>query len=257
MRVTFLGTGAAGGVPLYGCRCLACERAHAEPRYTRLPCSVLVESGHDRVLIDAGRMDLHNLFPPGTLSAIVLTHYHPDHVQGLFHLRWGKGVPLPVFGPRDSEGCADLYKHPGLLQFQSLSKFSPFDIGTLSFTPLPLIHSKVTLGYAIESGCGARFAYLTDTVGLPPRTNSFLKDWKADGLAVDCTHPPRETARNHNDWGAALEVIRETAPARSWLTHISHELDAWQLKSRTPPPVNVEIACDGQVIELAQTGRHD
>jgi phosphoribosyl 1,2-cyclic phosphate phosphodiesterase len=36
----------------------------------------------------------------------LLTHYHLDHVQGLFPLRWGVGAPIPVYGPPDDAGCA-------------------------------------------------------------------------------------------------------------------------------------------------------
>ena len=89
MRINFLGTGAAGGVPLFGCTCVACERARLDPVFVRRPCSALIESGNTRILLDAGLTDLHERFNPGELDAIVLTHFHPDHVQGLFHLRWG------------------------------------------------------------------------------------------------------------------------------------------------------------------------
>ncbi len=249
MRVTFLGTGAAGGVPLYGCACAACERARAHPEHVRRPCSALVESGGTRILIDAGLTDLHERFPPGGLSAIVLTHYHPDHVQGLFHLRWGKSAPISLFGPPDSEGCADLFKNPGLLRFFPQSKFEPFAIGALRLTPVPLIHSKVTFGYAIEDGSGRRFAYLTDTLGLPPRTESFLKAWQADGLALDCTDPPRETPQNHNDWNAALDVVKAVAPKRAWLTHLGHDLDAWRMENAVTPPEGIEVAVDGGVVQ--------
>lgn len=248
MRVTFLGTGAAGGVPLYGCDCRACERARAEPSHRRLPCSALIESGDTRILIDAGLTDLHERFAPGSLSAIVLTHYHPDHVQGLFHLRWGRGAEIPVYGPPDSEGCADLYKNHGLLQFQPQAKFETFAIGTLRLTPLPLIHSKVTFGYAIEEAGGHRVAYLTDTVGLPPKTEAFLRHWAPTDLAIDCTDPPRTLLGNHNDWSKALEVIQIIAPGRGWLTHIGHALDAWHMDTAPALPAHVCVAKDGDVI---------
>jgi phosphoribosyl 1,2-cyclic phosphodiesterase len=72
---------------------------------------------------------------------------------------------------------------------------------------VPLIHSKVTFGYAIESSSGIRFAYLTDTLGLPPRTETFLTDWHPHGLALDCSFAPQSEPKNHNDWTTALAVI--------------------------------------------------
>lgn len=250
MRVTLLGTGDAGGVPLYGCNCPACMQARADTDFRRRPCTALVEAGETRILIDAGLSDLTERFPPGSLTAVVLTHFHPDHVQGLFHLRWGIGERIPVYGPPDSVGCADLYKNHGLLEFRRLSKFSPIKIGDLMLTPLPLIHSKVTFGYAIEDTAGQRFAYLTDTVGLPPQTELFLKKWKPELAAVDCTFPPLgDSPRNHNDLTRALGIAGTLVPAKVWLTHISHELDAWLLKNHQDLPSCVAVARDGEVIK--------
>ncbi|MBE0509279.1 MAG: phosphonate metabolism protein PhnP [Chromatiales bacterium] len=250
MRLSFLGTGAAGGVPLYGCDCPACRRAASSVPHQRQPCSALIEADGTRILIDAGLCDLHQRFPPGTLDAIVLTHYHPDHVQGLFHLRWGKGEVLPVYGPPDSQGCADLFKHPGVLAFHAQRKFVPFRIGTLRLTPLPLQHSKVTFGYAIESAGATRLAYLTDTLGLPPKTGAFLRQWGRFAMAIDCTHPPRQAPSNHNDWHAALACIERSGAQRAWLTHIGHELDSWLLAQQPGLPEGVCVASDGDCHEL-------
>lgn len=255
MNVTFLGTGAAGGVPRYGCHCPACERARVDKSRQRLPCSASLQSGSTRILLDAGLMDLHERFEPGDLDAILLTHYHPDHVQGLFHLRWGVAETLPVWGPRDSEGCADLYKHPGMLGFGTLRKFKPIEIGSLLITPLPLIHSKVTLGFAIETADNARFAYLTDTVGLPPKTLRFLKAWQPHGMALDCSHAPQATPpRNHNDVNLALELIEAIRPKRAWLTHISHNVDLWQMTTGATLPDNVFWAADQLSVSFGLDG---
>ncbi len=256
MRVTFLGTGDAGGVPLYGCDCAACIRARAVTDFRRRPCTALVEAGETRILIDAGLTDLAERFSPGSLSAIVLTHFHPDHVQGLFHLRWGIGERIPVYGPPDSEGCADLYKNHGLLEFRRLAKFSPIKIGDLVLTPLPLIHSKVTFGYTIEDSAGQRFAYLTDTAGLPPNTEAFLKNWQPQSLALDCTHPPGvDPPRNHNDITLALAIAESLQPATVWLNHVSHELDVWLMGNLDNLPVDVGVAHDGQAITTSKADR--
>lgn len=251
MQLTFIGTGDAGGVPLYGCQCLACARARGSPDLRRRPCCALVESGDTRVLIDAGLTDLTERFPPGSLSAIVLTHFHPDHVQGLFHLRWGIGAPIPVFAPPDSEGCADLYKNHGLLEFRKAAKFEPFTIGDLTLTPLPLIHSKPTFGYIVEDRQGHRLAYLTDTVGLPPSTEALLTEGKIADLAIDCTYPPSENPRNHNDLTQALAIADRIKPERTWLTHIGHAMDAWRHENMGSLPARITIARDGTVVREA------
>jgi ribonuclease Z len=68
-RVTLLGT----GTPI--------------PRPDRFGPATLVEAGSIRLLIDAGRgatMRLYQLaIPIGTLDALLLTHYHSDHTNGV------------------------------------------------------------------------------------------------------------------------------------------------------------------------------
>ncbi len=84
-----------------------------DPR--RLGPSQLVESGNDRVLIDAGSGVVHRLVEAGfwrpgqrtgsVLSRIVLTHLHSDHLMGLPDLLWTGwimrwwDVPPPIAGP--------------------------------------------------------------------------------------------------------------------------------------------------------------
>ena len=250
MRLTLLGTGAAGGVPLYGCDCPACVRAQVTRDYRRAPCCALVESDDRRLLIDAGLLDLAERFPAGTLDGLLLTHYHPDHVQGLFHLRWGVGDPLDVYGPPDSVGCADLHKNAGLLRFHRLTKFAPFQLGDLVITPVPLIHSKPTFGYCLEQR-DQRVAYLTDTCGLPPTTRAFLASWQPQALVLDCTHPPHEIpARNHNSLTEALAIGKELGGVNLVLTHIGHAFDAWLMQHPEALPVSVSLARDGATVRL-------
>src|SRR5690606_38370453 len=176
------GTADARQVPVYGCCCAACALARADQRYRRLPCSALIECGDQRWLIDSGLSDLTERFPPGKLSGILQTHYHADHAQGLLHLRWGQGLVIPVHGPADPEGLSDLYKHPGILDFsQPFAEFETRQLGALSVTALPLLHSKPTLGYLLQ-GEGRRVAYLTDTVGLPEATFVYLQRAALDAL---------------------------------------------------------------------------
>ncbi|MBV4398060.1 phosphonate metabolism protein PhnP [Advenella alkanexedens] len=252
MKLTFLGTGDTAQVPVYNCQCPACQRAGQDARFVRKPSSVLVQSGAGQWLVDSGHMDLCQRFAPGTLSGILQTHYHADHAQGLLHLRWGVGLRIPVHGPFDEAGFADLYKHPGILDFsQPFAAFETRQLGAqFQVTALPLVHSKPCFGYFFEEG-ERRIAYLTDTVGLGADTYAFLKQRPLDYCIVDCSHPPRDTPpRNHNDLNTALKMCEGLAIGVLLLTHIGHEMDNWLINNPDSLPANVKVARDGQVLTV-------
>ncbi|MDB6050192.1 MAG: phnP [Pseudomonas sp.] len=249
MRLTLLGTADARQVPVYGCDCPACAAAQADHGLRRRPCSALIECGDQRWLIDSGLTDLTDRFAPRSFNGILQTHYHADHAQGLLHLRWGQGWVIPVHGPVDAEGLSDLYKHPGILDFsQPFSAFETRQLGALTVTAVPLVHSKPTLGYVLE-GDGRRIAYLTDTVGLPEQTLVFLQNLPLDVLVLDCSMPAQpQPPRNHNDLNLALACIADLKPERAVLTHIGHTLDAWLMTAGNRLPENVTVARDGMVV---------
>ncbi|MGB6103649.1 MAG: phosphonate metabolism protein PhnP [Pusillimonas sp.] len=248
MKLTLLGTGNAAQVPVYNCDCAACARAREQTRHRRGPCSALLEYGTQRWLLDAGLTDLAERFPPGSLSGVLQTHYHADHAQGLLHLRWGQGLRLPVLGPPDPEGLADLYKHPGILDFsRTLEPFVPIALEGCTVTPVPLEHSRLTYGYVFDGG-GQRFAYLTDTVGLPADTAKYLARRPLDLLVLDCSYPPAAQApRNHNDLTRALESIHSLTVRRTVLTHIGHDMDMWLMDGANALPDNMVAGHDGAV----------
>jgi len=247
MRLKLIGTGNAAGVPLFGCDCLLCAKAKENTDFRRGPASAVLEIDNKKYLLDAGAMDIADKFSDKKPDAIFLTHFHPDHVQGLFHLRWGKGENIPVYCPPDSTGCSDLFKNPGILKFNTKKKFEEFSIGYLKVTPLPLIHSKLTFGYLFELD-NQRIAYLTDTKGLPPKTALFLEDRNIDLLIIDTSHAPNVNDTNHNNLNDSLDICERLKPVRTVLTHISHDFDIWLNENKSCLPTEVYVANDGLTV---------
>ncbi|WP_097290227.1 phosphonate metabolism protein PhnP [Escherichia coli] len=224
LTLTLTGTGGAQGVPAWGCECAACARARRSPQYRRQPCSGVVKFNDAITLIDAGRHDLTD--------------------------RWGVGDVIPVYGPPDEQGCDDLFKHPGLLDFShTVEPFVVFDLQGLQVTPLPLNHSKLTFGYLLETA-HSRVAWLSDTAGLPEKTLKFLLNNHPQVMVIDCSHPPRADApRNHYDLNTVLALNQVIRSPQVILTHISHQFDAWLMENALPS--GFEVGFDGMEIGVA------
>lgn len=251
MKLTILGSGNAAGVPVYGCDCIACKRAQASSAHARGPCSALLETDKGQLLIDAGLADLKTRFPAGSLSHILLTHYHMDHVHGLFPLRWGRAPSIAVIGPDDPAGCDDLHKHPGLLDFTRKAVVGEkLNVLGVDILPLALNHSRPTLGYRIGPADN-NLAYLTDTCGLPSDTLACLRDAPPQVMVIDCSYPPRpEGPRNHNTLDDALAIHHSIRPKRTILSHIGHQLDDWLLAHPNTLPSDVQLAYDGMTLAI-------
>lgn len=244
MRLTLLGSGNAAGMPVYGCECTRCAVVSENPELRRGPACALIEVDEKKYLIDAGLTRIGEKYPAGTLDGIFITHFHADHVQGLFDLRWGKNISIPVYCPPDSNGCDDLYKHPGILEFNQLKKFNSFTLGSLQVTPLPLIHSKVTFGYVFECN-NKRIAYLTDTKGLPPKTIDYLAETPLELLVIDTSSPPGVENSGHNNLDETLLIHQKVKPKCMILTHISHGFDIWLSENTHSLPDTIIAGCDG------------
>ncbi|NOL49373.1 MBL fold metallo-hydrolase [Pelistega europaea] len=202
LKFTFLGTGSSSQVPVYNCFCPACQRARWDKAFRRRPCSAMIETSAGKWLIDSGLTDLTERFFAYELKGILQTHYHADHAQGLLQLRWGVDATIPVYGPVDEVGFADLYKHPGILDFQP--GFTPFEVKRLgdsygfSVMALPLQHSRPTVGYLISSLNGESLAYLTDTAGLSAEVMQFLSSIPLRYVVLDCSYPPSDLSPQHD-----------------------------------------------------------
>jgi len=84
------------------------------------PC-VAVVAGESMFVVDAGSGGVRNLLRaqliPGQIDAVLLTHFHSDHIDGLGELalmRWTTGAhrsPLPVIGPEGVQEVVEGFNH--------------------------------------------------------------------------------------------------------------------------------------------------
>ena len=257
MKVTILGCGGSGGVPLIGGNWGSCNPAN--PRNRRRRVSVLVETGGAVILIDTSP-DLREQFLAAEVSrldAVLYTHDHADHCHGIDELRsfihGGKG-PIPAYGTvetmaalerrfgyifaQDQAGAGSLYR-PVL---QALTFQGPFEAAGVAVSPFEQDHGFGTTSTGFRIG---GVAYSTDLVGIPAGSEPVLRG--LDLWIVDCLrYEPHPT---HSHFEQTIEWIRKYKPRRAILTHLNHMVDYDDLRARCP--ADVEPGYDGMVIELA------
>lgn len=96
-----------------GLHVVLCGAGGPLPDPKRSGACVLVIAGKQMFVVDAGTNGLRNLnrmrYPAGDIKAVLLTHFHSDHIDGLGELatiRWvsaNNTKPLPVYGPTGVE----------------------------------------------------------------------------------------------------------------------------------------------------------
>ena len=117
---------------------------------------------------------------------------------------------------------------------------SPFYVRETCIQPIPMRHGSIrATGYRI-----GKFAYLTDTSGVPSSSRALLQD--LDVVVVDALRwEPHPT---HLSVPQALELIAELRPGHAYITHVSHTLEQEATNQRIGP--DAEVAYDGLELTL-------
>jgi phosphoribosyl 1,2-cyclic phosphate phosphodiesterase len=262
MRVTILGCGGSGGVPLIGGFWGACKPEN--PRNRRLRSSILVEEGDTRILVDSSpdlRQQMLALGGDGRLDAVLYTHAHADHLHGIDDLRVVNAIrkaPLDLYAaPETLEKIRTRFGYvlPPLAEGKRMPNpqgffykpvltahaiTGPFRVGAIDVLPFEQDHGFVkTLGFRF-----GRAAYSTDVVELGEGAFAALEGvslWIVDALRL----APHDT---HSHLEKTLGWIARVKPARAVLTHMNFEMDYDDVAARCPP--GVEPGYDGLAIEV-------
>ena len=251
--IEFLGTGTSQGVPVVACPCGVCRSN--DPRDRRLRSSVLIRHGGSNVVIDAGPDLRQQLLRSEVraLDGVLLTHEHMDHIAGIDELRalnFAQQRAMDVYGStRTLDAVRRTFhyafaeeRYPGVpeLVLKPVGA-EPFMVADLRFQPIEVMHQTMpVLGFRL-----GRFAYITDAKTIPSAEREKLRG--LDLLVLNAlrhkSHP------SHLNVQEALALVEDLAPKRTLFTHISHLLGL-HAESRAFLPVGVELAYDGQVVEL-------
>jgi len=127
---------------------------------------VYVSNGKTAILVDAGlsgseierRLRSRDIYPD-SLDAIVVSHEHRDHIQGVGVLSRRFGLPVHITAPTLAVAGARLGPLPKVRGF---TRGASFCIGTLSIHPFPLSHDAADpVGFTIQDG-NAKIGIATD-----------------------------------------------------------------------------------------------
>ncbi len=256
MRVTILGCGGSSGTPAIDWGWGRCNPDN--PRNRRLRPSILVENGDTTILVDTSPDLRQQLLGVGVrhLDAVLFTHYHADHLNGIDDLRpinRAMNAPLDAYADADtiemigerfgyvfdtlSEDATHFYK-PTLIPHE-LNGRDRVVVGDVTIDAIDQDHGFCrSLGFRFGP-----IAYTTDVVELPEYAFDLLAGievWIV-GVLTDRPHP------THAHVGKALDWMARIGPRRGVLTHLSTFFDYDALAGQLPR--HVEPAHDGMVIE--------
>jgi len=280
MRITFLGTGTSHGIPVIGCECAVCLSPNPKNRRNRI--GVWLHDGSPqtgRDLSEENRAEPATGIPartgaPEGLSAVIdvssefrnaclanglkrldfamLTHGHSDHISGLDDLRifsQTTGKPVPIHADaRTLDEIRARYAYAfnppkayggGTPQYELQEVTGAFQKGGWRITPLPVMHGpEPILGYRVNG-----FAFITDVTVIPESTLELMRG--LDVLALDCLR--RRPHSTHLCLDQAVAYAERIGAKRTYLIHLTHELEHEQTESGLPP--GIRVAYDGLEVD--------
>jgi len=131
----------------------------------------LVESGDTSIQLDAGpgtfaRLQL--VADPGGISAVVLSHEHPDHWTDLesfavWLLQSGSGSPVDVYAPRGLR-ARSYFSSSDVFKFHEIAPDTVLEIGSLALSFSRTDHGPLTMATRIDDRSGGpSLVYSADT----------------------------------------------------------------------------------------------
>ena len=261
-KLTFLGTGASGGVPRIGHHWGAADRSN--PKNRRRRCAVIVQrigpKGTTTVLVDTPP-DLRDQCLERDVvhvDGVLYTHDHADHTHGIDDLRAfaiNERRRIDVYMDEltwDSllvrfRYCFEQKSNSAYLPILVRHRIAAGEPVTIDGNGGPITALPILQDHGEMPSLGFRFGklvYSPDIVGIPDQSvGAFagLDMWIVDALRP-MPHPSHWSVKQ------ALAQIERLQPKSALLTHMHVDLDYDELCRRLPP--HVRPAFDGLVVEF-------
>jgi phosphoribosyl 1,2-cyclic phosphodiesterase len=187
--------------------------------------ATVVESSQARILVDAGiscRETFKRLrsigLDPRTLSAVLITHEHSDHVYGLATLARKLNVPVFMTGATHQAWARsmrnDAGESPKIAKLEIFSAGRPFQVADVTVTPFTIPHDAADpVGFTFRAE-GAKIAIATDLGYMPASVCDHLR--KCDVLVIESNHDLEMLRVGPYPWSVKQRVL-------SRVGHLSNE----------------------------------
>ncbi|RMD58926.1 hypothetical protein D6833_12235 [Candidatus Parcubacteria bacterium] len=254
MQITFLGTGAAEGIPAMGCDCEHCTRARQEGgKLLRERNAILLQLPGYNMLVEAPPdiRGLINKYQVTDLQGILATHATYEHIGGIKEFEYWP-APLDFLAEptlfevirRDhwTERLDDLMFHIPYYAGAALY------FGQFSLIPFAARRRQPIFGLSIRVG-DKRVIYASS---MPSRTTNYARCLMAgaDVLIVNTPtlQPPKE---DHITVVEAVQLKQQVSAKQLVLTYINHRnLPHDELEQFVQQFPGVVVAYDGMCLEV-------
>lgn len=227
----------------------------------RYQACILVESDAFRLLLDCGATSLTAMkqfgVDPGSIDAVVMSHYHADHYGGIpFLVLDGqfshRTRPLAIVGPGDLESrltAAMETAFPGSsagrrrfpLTFHELRVGNQLEVGDASVLAFPATHTPGSDAVMLRMSVGGRtIAYTGDTEW----TDALPELAAGADLLISESYTWQKPVRYHLDHRTLAAHRGELTAKRLVLTHFGPEMLAHLAETLE------EVASDGLRMQL-------
>ncbi|WP_261806371.1 MBL fold metallo-hydrolase [Lapidilactobacillus luobeiensis] len=232
------------------------------PTATAGTTGFLIEEQDYRLLLDCGSGVLSQLeqrLDPLQLNAVLLTHYHHDHIAdvGVLQYYWQlhqgprREAVLPIYGNTE-----DPLNFASLTWAQATSgqAYDPAEtlrLGPLSVTFLRTIHPVPTYAVRIENEENKVLVFTADSAYFP-ELGQFAH--KADLLITDTNFVNGKTGRLwHMTASQSAQVALSGQVQRLLLSHLPQQIDHQRLlheAQAVAPTIPITLAQTGKIIEI-------
>lgn len=206
----------------------------AYPEAASATSSFLLEESDFRLLIDCGSgglAGLQQVIPIQELDAVILSHYHHDHVADIGCLQYSmmiqsllvnRNSPLPIYGHEEGEHLFNTLTYKNFTNAVRISANQLVHIGPWKVEFCPTIHPVYCLAMKFTGSNGqTRIVYTADT-GWSDQLVNFAKG--ADLLVCEASlyNEQKGQVQGHMTAGEAGKLAAKAGARQLVLTHLPH-----------------------------------